>query len=212
MIGSETYNLKNVPYVVTKAPPFPYSPAQTKCANQDLSRLSKMPPCGAPPALWNTKSHSSGVGPADRTGVKLLLLLFIWDAAPITLPEKLRAYPIFPRVSQTSRRIAMKISPDNKLRKRVRKIENKLNLSRMKTTMFSCEKNNEAIKQWTSRTFFIIRHYLNVIYLFMDVPHVPHHKLLALKPHLPLHAGFTGAFWTTPTLPLQTMRVPKASP
>jgi len=123
--------------------------SQNKCANQDLSRP---------------------VGRHYRTGVKLRLLLFIWDAAPITLPEKLRAYPIFQRVSQTSRRIAMKISPDNKLRKRVRKIENKLNLSRMKTTMFSREKNNEAIKQWTSQTFFIIRHYLNVIYLFIGCP------------------------------------------
>ena len=36
-------------------------------------------------------------------------------------------------VSQTSRRIAMKISQDNKLSKKIRKIENKLNLSRMKT-------------------------------------------------------------------------------
>ena len=36
-------------------------------------------------------------------------------------------------VSQASRRIAMKISQDNKLRKKIRKIENKLNLSRMKT-------------------------------------------------------------------------------
>ena len=36
-------------------------------------------------------------------------------------------------VSQTSRRIAMKISQDSKLSKKIRKIENKLNLSRMKT-------------------------------------------------------------------------------
>jgi hypothetical protein len=36
-------------------------------------------------------------------------------------------------VSQASRRIAIKISQDNKLRKKIRKIENKLNLSRMKT-------------------------------------------------------------------------------
>jgi len=36
-------------------------------------------------------------------------------------------------VSQASRRIAMKISQDNKLRKKIRKIENKLRLSRMKT-------------------------------------------------------------------------------
>ena len=36
-------------------------------------------------------------------------------------------------VSQTSRRIAMKISQDNKLSEKIRKIENKLNLSRMKT-------------------------------------------------------------------------------
>ena len=32
-------------------------------------------------------------------------------------------------VSQTSRRIAMKISQENKLSKKIRKIENKLNLS-----------------------------------------------------------------------------------
>ena len=38
-------------------------------------------------------------------------------------------------VSQTSRRIAMKISQDNKLSKKIGKIENKLNLSRMKTPM-----------------------------------------------------------------------------
>ena len=36
-------------------------------------------------------------------------------------------------VSQTSRRIAMKISQDNKLREKIKKIENKLKLSRMKT-------------------------------------------------------------------------------
>ncbi|MCD5417272.1 transposase [Candidatus Bipolaricaulota bacterium] len=36
-------------------------------------------------------------------------------------------------VSQTSRRIAMKISQDNKLSEKIRTIENKLNLSRMKT-------------------------------------------------------------------------------
>jgi len=36
-------------------------------------------------------------------------------------------------VSQASRRIAMKIGQDNKLRKKIRKIENKLKLSRMKT-------------------------------------------------------------------------------
>jgi hypothetical protein len=36
-------------------------------------------------------------------------------------------------VSQTSRRIAMKISQDSKLSKKIRKIENKLNLPRMKT-------------------------------------------------------------------------------
>jgi len=34
-------------------------------------------------------------------------------------------------VSQTSRRIAMKISQDSKPSKKIRKIENKLNLSRM---------------------------------------------------------------------------------
>jgi len=37
-------------------------------------------------------------------------------------------------VLQASRRIAMKISQDSKLRKKIRKIENKLNLSRMKTS------------------------------------------------------------------------------
>ena len=35
-------------------------------------------------------------------------------------------------VSQTSRRIAMKISQENKLNKKIRKTENKLNLLRMK--------------------------------------------------------------------------------
>ena len=36
-------------------------------------------------------------------------------------------------VSQASRRIAIKISQDNKLRKKIRKTEKKLKLSRMKT-------------------------------------------------------------------------------
>ena len=36
-------------------------------------------------------------------------------------------------VSQTSRRTAMQLSQDNKLSKKIRKVENKLNLSRMKT-------------------------------------------------------------------------------
>jgi hypothetical protein len=36
-------------------------------------------------------------------------------------------------VSQTSRRIAMRIGEDNKLRENVEKIESKMNLSRMKT-------------------------------------------------------------------------------
>jgi chromosomal replication initiation ATPase DnaA len=36
-------------------------------------------------------------------------------------------------VSQTSRRIAMRIGEDNKLRENVKKIENKMNLSRVKT-------------------------------------------------------------------------------
>ena len=36
-------------------------------------------------------------------------------------------------ISQASRRITMKITQDDKLRKRIRKIENKLKLSRMKT-------------------------------------------------------------------------------
>ncbi|MCD5417343.1 hypothetical protein LR021_03130 [Candidatus Bipolaricaulota bacterium] len=38
-----------------------------------------------------------------------------------------------PEAVQTSRRIAMKISQDNKLSGKIRTIENKLNLSRMKT-------------------------------------------------------------------------------
>jgi len=38
-------------------------------------------------------------------------------------------------VSQASRRIAMKLGPDNKLSKKIGKIGNKLKLSRMKTNL-----------------------------------------------------------------------------
>ena len=44
---------------------------------------------------------------------------------------------LHPGEPKTSRRIAMKISQDNKLRENIRKIENKLKLSRMKTPFFS---------------------------------------------------------------------------
>jgi len=52
------------------------------------------------------------------------------------------------REPKTSRRIAMKISQDNKLREKIRKIENKLKLSRMKTwpLSFCCKAESSKLE------------------------------------------------------------------
>ena len=103
----------------------------TKKVDPNLPALKELP--GKPSADEITEEVESvfGEDQALARGVKIYLC---HKHTGKMLKEIGRQFDIGASgVSQTSRRIAMKISQENKRSKKIRKIENKLNLSRMKT-------------------------------------------------------------------------------